>query len=329
VETTRIIARRAAFVLAIEVAVSGCSRDEPPSPTPPPINLASTDEIRLYHARITSPQELDALLAGFVEEGGVLRVPNVAPARPQPMLDVVSAERRKEVFFRTILPLVLYEKLRIVEERERLVRLLDPTQAVSPAYELKWLTRLMNDYRLKRLPTRTLLLYASLLPRVDVVPVPIVLAQAAMESGWGGSRFVRSGNALFGELTFDSNELGIIPAARDSGAIHRVQGFESIQASIREYMRNLNTHPAYREFRALRHAQRLSGQPLDPFALAETLHRYSERGDGYVAQLQAVIRDNQLMRYQDAALYPVGLDFLARFEIVEDEPAPLFAARSW
>ena len=58
----------------------------------------------------------------------------------------------------------------------------------------------------------------ELLIKVDKVPVSLALAQAAIESGWGTSRFAQEGNALFGQWTYDGE--GIKPAGSDAGDTH-------------------------------------------------------------------------------------------------------------
>ena len=42
----------------------------------------------------------------------------------------------------------------------------------------------------------------NLLIKVDVIPISMALSQAAIESGWGTSRYLREGNAIYGQYTF-------------------------------------------------------------------------------------------------------------------------------
>lgn len=164
---------------------------------------------------------------------------------------------------------------------------------VTPA-AFDWLNELAEHYNAEPLPE-------VLLRHVDIVPPALVLAQAAIESGWGQSRFVREGNALFGERTTNL-ESGIKPAKVRANSLVRVAVFERPIDSVISYMRNLNTHPAYAEFREQRAAMRASGLPLDAVGLAGTLHRYSERSADYVRDIRMLIATNSLTDFDTAWL---------------------------
>lgn len=294
----------------------------PPAEEPPEegAQLRTTGEPALYYVRPTSVADMLEILDWFMVENGTLRVPNVALLSIPDGLDRMPVEVKKRIFFRALLPLVLYENSRLERDRDRLVRLLDPTGLVAPSTEQEWLSDLMRAYKIQRRPARKpIILEEMLLPRVDIIPASLVLAQAAIESGYGTSRFARSGNAIFGQWTYDTSDSGMVPAKRDSGATHRVKSFRSILASLRAYMRNLNTHPAYQDFRELRAAQRQIGEPLNPHALAETLTPYSARGRAYIDDLLEVLGERELARCSRAELYSVGLDFLTRYDIAELE----------
>lgn len=133
----------------------------------------------------------------------------------------------------------------------------------------------------------------ELVRRVDVIPTSLVLAQAANESGWGTSRFAREGNNIFGQWCFDEG-CGLVPNKRGEDASHEVRAFASVDAAVRAYFRNLNTHPSYEDLRTLRASMRMQGLPLNSMVLARGLTRYSERGMDYVEELQAMIRVNEL-----------------------------------
>lgn len=133
----------------------------------------------------------------------------------------------------------------------------------------------------------------ELMRRVDVIPTSLVLAQAANESGWGTSRFAREGNNIFGQWCFDEG-CGLVPNKRGDEASHEVRAFASVDAAVRAYFRNLNTHPSYEDLRTLRASMRMQGLPLNSMVLARGLTRYSERGMDYVLELQDMIRINDL-----------------------------------
>ena len=133
----------------------------------------------------------------------------------------------------------------------------------------------------------------ELLFRVDIVPTSLVLAQAANESAWGTSRFVREGNNVFGQWCFDPG-CGIVPQQRRSGATHEVRSFTTLHDAMEAYFDNINTNGNYQFFRELRQTMKLQQRELDSLVLAFGLTRYSQRGRNYVDELQTIIVQNDL-----------------------------------
>ena len=141
--------------------------------------------------------------------------------------------------------------------------------------------------------------------RVDIIPPSLALAQGAIESGWGTSRFAVEGNSLFGLWDLSGN--GIKPKKqRAELGNYGVARYDSPQASIDAYMLNLNTNRAYREFRALRAIYRKYDMPLRGQELVGALGRYSERGEVYIKELQAIMSHNKLEAVDDAYLWGAG-----------------------
>ncbi|WP_052074688.1 glucosaminidase domain-containing protein [Shewanella mangrovi] len=132
----------------------------------------------------------------------------------------------------------------------------------------------------------------SLLRRVDVIPEPMVLIQAANESGWGSSRFAREGFNFFGQWCFKEG-CGLVPQSRGDGQIHEVKVFSSVDESIASYMRNLNSNAAYRLFRSIRADMRAQAEPLTAEKLIYGLVNYSERQDAYIDELLDMLRHNE------------------------------------
>ena len=132
-----------------------------------------------------------------------------------------------------------------------------------------------------------------LLLRVDELPNSLVLAQAAIESAWGTSRFAKKGRNFFGQWCY-SKGCGLVPSARSKNASHEVKVFDSPLNSVRAYFDNLNRNAAYKSLRRLRAKARESGQALSGCRLAEGLKGYSELGAKYIAQVKRVIRTNGL-----------------------------------
>lgn len=229
---------------------------------------------------------------------GDAAVPRVFLASmPHDLDDVAEVKRKKAVFFKSVLPLVLQVNEQLSRDRERLMSLAAQRKAGKQikAEDRLWAAMMSKRYNTERND------FESLLRRVDVIPPSLALAQAAKESGWGTSRFARQGNALFGQWTWSAED-GIEPKQRAEGETHLVREFDTLMDSVEAYMRNLNTHPAYRELRSLRAGMRKRGEPLDGQKLALGLKRYSELGMEYVERIRTMISYNQLTSLDRAKL---------------------------
>ncbi len=201
---------------------------------------------------------------------------------------------RKTMFIQLMLPLILVANDAILEDRRHLLRLISRSKAgnaLSPTNQ-QWLARLAERYGVRADD------FSSLKYRVDAIPPSLALAQAALETGWGTSRFAQQGNALFGEWTFGDRP-GIVPASRSAGQDYKVRSFQNLLHSVSAYMDNLNSHPAYRDFRARRAYGRALGRPADSRELSATLRAYG--GDSrYVDKLDWVIVANRLYEFDGA-----------------------------
>lgn len=219
---------------------------------------------------------------------------------PPDLAQVADVQRRKSLFFRALLPIVLAENEKLAELRGQIVQLLDKGVVNLADAERRWLEAIARQQRLDGdlLSTET---QRRLLRRVDMVPPALVLAQAANESAWGTSRFARLGNNLFGQWTYQESQ-GIVPLGRPEGARYAVRAFGTIDASVRGYLRNINTHPAYRELRLMRERMRGTGEALDAHQLATGLAAYSARGEAYIDELQLMMRGNRLEQIDSLSL---------------------------
>ena len=182
-------------------------------------------------------------------------------------------------------------------ERREFLMTIDPDN-ISIEEEAE-LYALAKRYRVKRQNLEVPELVERLETKVDQVPASLVLAQAANESAWGTSRFARQGNNLFGIWCFTPG-CGIAPKRRDEGAIHEVEKFTSVQDSVNKYIRTINSHPAYVELREVRTELRSNDEPLEGIPLATGLSKYSERGDEYIHEIQAMIDFNSLEDFNRA-----------------------------
>lgn len=200
-----------------------------------------------------------------------------------------DATAKKKRFFAFMRPAVERENARILEQREYVLKLRHRGRLGHR--DLIRLNALARDYGLSSMDWRKQESWDALLMRIDIIPTGLVLVQAANESAWGTSRFAREGNNYFGEWCFTKG-CGIVPRSRAPGATHEVERFASVQDSVRSYMHNLNTLPAYAHFRQLRAMKRRKGQEPDALTLSVGLKQYSERGSDYVKTLQGMIKQN-------------------------------------
>ena len=166
--------------------------------------------------------------------------------------------------------------------------------------EKKWIEKKFKQYGVASRDLSTLKI------RLDEIPVSLAIAQAAKETGWGTSRFAQEGNALFGQWTWSGE--GLRPKEAEEGKGHKVMKFNVLQASVRAYQRNLNTHSTYREFRKARAELRDQDKPLDSLILAEGLNKYAETGEKYVDVLRKIIKQNDLKDFDDAKLLPSSIE---------------------
>ena len=230
---------------------------------------------------------------------GEMAVPRVLVNKvPADLAAIESASERKRLFIQLALPIILHVNEKILADRERLVALGEEVARsgrISAADDRQWFDDLARRYGLET-PDMD-----ALLRRVDIIPPSLALAQGAEESGWGTSRFVREGNAIFGQRTYVKGS-GLVPERRDSDKTHEVKAFEGLVESVASYMTNLNTHAAYDEFRTVRARQRAARGYMDAHTLVAALDRYSERGDAYISTIRSIIETNGLRAYDRARL---------------------------
>lgn len=210
---------------------------------------------------------------------------------------ITDVRTKKQQFFSYLLPKIRQANDKIRADRRLLLMIRDDlrTGDTLDQDEFRFVAALKAHYRVRQ-QTSMRSTVDDLLIRVDVVPESLVLAQAANESGWGTSRFARQANNLFGVWCF-SKGCGLAPKNRDEGLHHEVAKYDSVQDSVKAYMRTLNTNPAYVHLRDIRATTRSEEQHFSGLALAEGLLKYSSRGIDYVREIQQLIRVNDLQQY--------------------------------
>ena len=213
---------------------------------------------------------------------------------PNEIKKIENTKKRKNLFIQIVLPLILEENNNIKLDRLKLFTIINKNN--NTKLEKQWLNQKYKQYGI---PSKDL---STLKIRMDEIPTSLAIAQAAKETGWGTSRFALEGNALFGQWTWSGEGLKPKDAEKNQG--HKVMKFNVLQASVRAYQRNLNTHSSYREFRKARAKLRDEGMNLDSIVLSEHLDKYAETGKKYVDTLQKIIFQNDLKDFDDAKLLP-------------------------
>ena len=120
------------------------------------------------------------------------------------------------------------------------------------------------------------------------VPYEMIIGQAALESGWGTSRFGTEANNLFGIRTWDKEVPHLLPVGIEKWPGWGVRIFPSKCDSVKEYVRLLNEHPAYEDFRELRL------KTNDPIALIKTLDKFSTTKDYDVRVIRMIKKIRKL-----------------------------------
>ncbi len=211
-------------------------------------------------------------------------------------LNTYKINDKKKIFISIMLPLLLNGNEKVSIERTNVIKSFkerDFKKLTKPCqkYKIKVIDcniiSSLNNAKLKKLQN-------LLLNKVNVFPISMMLAQAIVESGWGGSRFAQKGNALFGQWTWDKKK-GISPVGIDRPSF-AVKSFKNLQDSVDAYILNLNTHPAYSK---LRNFRKFSGEPknFEGQKFSRYLDKYAIIGFEYVKKINMMIKENDLEKF--------------------------------
>tara|TARA_Y100000591_G_scaffold31668_2_gene23513 strand:+ start:909 stop:1994 length:1086 start_codon:yes stop_codon:yes gene_type:complete len=261
------------------------------------LNEQETDTVRLDASTIKQLYEDTDYKLEDIRKNKLVK-PIALTLLPSEIKMIENTSKRKEFFIQIVLPLILQENTNIRLDRKRLFSIINKSNNTN--LEKKWLDKKYKQYGIPKKDILTLKI------RMDEIPVSLALAQAAKETGWGTSRFAQEGNALFGQWTWSGE--GLKPKGADKDEGHKVMRFNVLQASVRAYQRNLNTHSSYKEFRLARAKLRDAGKPLNSIILSEYLNEYAETGSQYVEVLKKIISQNKLQDFDDAKLLPSSIE---------------------
>ncbi len=261
------------------------------------LNDLETDTVRLNASTIKQLFEDTNYSLQDVREKKLVK-PVALTLLPAEIRMIESTKQRKDFFIQIVLPLILQENNNIRLDRKRLFSIINKSN--NTELEKKWLEKKYKQYGVSSKDLSVLKI------RMDEIPASLAIAQAAKETGWGTSRFAQEGNALFGQWTWSGE--GLKPKDADKNEGHKVMKFNVLQASVRAYQRNLNTHSSYKNLRKARAELRDIGKPLDSLILVKYLVDYAETGEKYVEVLSKIIKQNNLKDFDDARLLPSSKD---------------------
>ena len=211
---------------------------------------------------------------------------------PKDLDEIKDTKLKKETFIKIVLPLVVAENRKILDDRAKLFNIIKRKKTEEK--DNKWLKQKFREYKIKNGDIK------ELEKRMDIIPASIALAQAAKESGWGTSRFALEGNAIFGQWTWSGK--GIEPLDKAKAKNHKILRFPILRASVKAYKNNLNTHRGYSEFRDKRNSLRKRNQPLEGMALSKYLDEYAQTGKIYTETLRKIIEQNDLFDFESVQL---------------------------
>ena len=232
----------------------------------------------------------------------IKQVPDISINKfPHDFNEINSTKVKKSLFIKSLLPLIIRENNKILETRNRIIKIQSTSVNYIKRNEGLWLKKQYIKYKVKNHNLNDLLL------RVDTVPVSIALAQAAIESGWGTSRFVTEGNALFGQWSWNKGS-GIVPIERDIAETYEIKAFDSLSDSIASYMKNLNTNNNYSDFRKFRNELKSNTNVFDSLRLLKFLVKYAEN-ENYSNILEKIIVKNRLKDFDEVKIYIAPYEF--------------------
>jgi Bax protein len=210
------------------------------------------------------------------------------------LLSQLSMEKRKNRFFDIMLPAVLIYQHQLNTKREH-VRILQN----NARYAVEWthedslfINSKFDVYKTKNLN--------ELLRRMKPPPTSIALAQAALESGWGSSRFFKEANNVFGIWSFNSSENRIVANEFRDGEPIYLKKYGNLLGSVEDYHILLASSATYAGFRDCIY------RGNNAFELIWYLRMYSEKRDEYIMMLRNVIVTNELTKYDN---YRLDSDF--------------------
>ena len=205
---------------------------------------------------------------------------------------IKDTQKQKKAFVNILLPLIQNENRKILNLRKKIIKIFNNPFLLLNKKDIIFLANIAKKYKIKDIFNEK-----EYLLKIDTIPPSLALAQAAIESGWGKSRFVLLGNNLFGHWKYSPD--GIQPKDKyDNIEInYSLRIFPSIEDSLAAYMLNLNRNPAYIEFRKKRAQFRKNHKIFTGLDAAPTIKNYSQLKEEYVKRIENLINYNKWIKY--------------------------------
>jgi Bax protein len=206
-------------------------------------------------------------------------------------LHTLPTPEAKQKFIAAVLPSILVARHRIEDNKRTLLHLLHDKK--------KWEEKdsiFVNDLLTKYRASDT----DDLINRIVTIPTSIVLAQAAIESGWGQSRFFLEGSNLFGVWSFNKDEPRMEAKQTRNDKRVYLRAYTDMSGSIEHYFEILGRGRLYANLRHAINQDHVS----DPFELLPHFLHYSEKRNAYISQLKKMIVANNLTQYDQHKIDP-------------------------
>nr|WP_321451650.1 glucosaminidase domain-containing protein [uncultured Carboxylicivirga sp.] len=201
-----------------------------------------------------------------------------------PNLRLVKGNERKELFINLMLPSIMIARKKVEYERNKYQNLhLQSEQGNLLPKDSILVDSLVTYFKCNNL--------LQVVEALEVQPVSIILAQAAIESGWGTSRFFLEANNVFGIWSYNAFEDRIAASqSRQENTVY-LRKYDNLYGSVYDYLITVARAPAYKQFRKARLNTK------DPHKLIPYLVNYSELREEYVNILRSVINHNNFTQY--------------------------------
>ncbi|WP_319205045.1 glucosaminidase domain-containing protein [uncultured Ilyobacter sp.] len=199
-------------------------------------------------------------------------------------LSAYPVEEKKDLFVKLMMPAIEISRDQILENRSWVKKIIK--RGSVKAKEKDRLEKLYDDYGIEDGDNK------KLLEKMIIPPTSLILSQAALESGWGTSRFFREGNNVFGIWSYDSSDERIKAGeSRENGFTAYLKKFVDLKEAVDGYILLISTGSAYENLR------KGINRGENSEKLAKYLVKYSELGYSYTERIEKVIRVNELEKY--------------------------------